>query len=85
MTPGLQTNEWVSDCCLTPTQQFVSYIMARWDDDKVRFVLNQHAKLDEYGASSLKQQYAGRHVAPPGHSILIPSQPVCSNSLTLRA
>ena len=21
--------EWVSDCCLTPTQQFLSYIMAR--------------------------------------------------------
>jgi hypothetical protein len=21
--------KWVSDCCLTPTQQFVSYIMAR--------------------------------------------------------
>ena len=22
-------NEWVSDCCLTPTRQFCSYIMAR--------------------------------------------------------
>jgi lantibiotic modifying enzyme len=37
--------ESVSDCCLTPTQQFFSYIMARtswfqWDD--VRFVLDQH-------------------------------------------
>ena len=21
--------KWVSDCCLTPTQQFLSYIMAR--------------------------------------------------------
>ena len=29
-----------------------------------------------YSASSLKQQYADRHVAPPGHIILIPNQPV---------
>jgi hypothetical protein len=29
-----------------------------------------------YSASSLKQQSAGRHVAPLGHIILIPSQPV---------
>jgi hypothetical protein len=53
-------SEWVSEC-LTPTQQFFSYIMARtgfwWD-------------------SSLKQQSAGRHVAPPGHIIPIPSQPI---------
>ena len=27
-------------------------------------------------ASTLKQQYADRHVAPLGHIILIPSQPV---------
>jgi hypothetical protein len=44
-------SEWVSDCCLTPIQQFFSYIMARqvnfqWDDDEVRFVLDQHAGLD---------------------------------------
>jgi hypothetical protein len=40
------------------------------------FVLDQHAELDFYSASSLKQQSAGRHVAPLGHIILIPSQPV---------
>ena len=40
------------------------------------FVLDQHAKLDFYSASSLKQQSAGRHVAPLGLMILIPSQPV---------
>jgi hypothetical protein len=34
------------------------------------------AELDFYSASSLKQQSAGRHVAPFGHIILIPSQPV---------
>jgi hypothetical protein len=49
----------------------------QWDDDdEVRFVLDQHAELDFYNASSLKQQSAGRHVAPPGHIILIPSRPV---------
>jgi len=32
--------------------------------------------LDLYSASSLKQQFAGRHVAPLGHIILILNQPV---------
>jgi len=48
----------------------------QWDDYDVRFVLDQHAELDLYSASSLEQQSAGRHVAPLGHIILIPSQPV---------
>jgi hypothetical protein len=47
-----------------------------WDDDEVRFVLDQHAELDFYSASSLKQQSAGRDVAPLEHIILIPSQPI---------
>jgi hypothetical protein len=38
-------------------------------------VLDQHDELVFYCASSLKQQSAGRHVAPIGHIILIPSQP----------
>jgi hypothetical protein len=46
----------------------------RWDDDDVGFVLDQHTELDFNSASSLKQQSAGRHVAPLGHIILIPSQ-----------
>ena len=53
-------------------EQFFSYIMARtsyiqWNDDDVRFVLDQHAELDFYSASSLNQQSASRHVAPIGH------------------
>ena len=48
----------------------------QWDDDEVHFVQDQHAELDLYSASSLKQQSAGRHVAPLGQIILIPSQPV---------
>jgi predicted alpha/beta hydrolase len=39
------------------------------DDDDVRFVVDQHDELDFYKASSLKQQSAGRHVAPLGHNI----------------
>ena len=58
--------EWVSDCYLTPNEQFFSCIMARasyiqWNDDVVCFVLDQHAKLDFYSASSLKQQSADRY------------------------
>jgi len=46
----------------------------------------QHAELDFYSASSLKQQSADRHVAPFGHIILILSQQsLCSFSLMLRA
>jgi hypothetical protein len=43
--------------------------------DDVCFVLDQHAKLDFYSASSLKQQSEGKHVTPLGHIIPIPSQP----------
>ena len=48
----------------------------QWDDDGVHFVLDQHAWLDFYSASSFKQQSADRHVASLGHIILIPIQPV---------
>ena len=48
----------------------------QWDDDEVRFVLDQIVELNAYSAISLKQQSAGRHVAPLGHIILIPSQPI---------
>ena len=44
--------------------------------NEIRFVLDQHTELKFYSASSLKQQSVGRHVAPLGHIILIPSQPV---------
>jgi len=68
----------VSDFCLTPTQQFFSYLMARtsyirWDDNNVRFVLDQDAQFDFYCSSSMKRKSADRHVAPFGHIILIPS------------
>ena len=41
--------EWVSDCCLTPTQQYFSaeswweQVDFQWDDDAVCFLLDQHA------------------------------------------
>ena len=34
------------------------------------------AHLDFYSASSLKQRSTGRYIAPLGHIILVPSQPV---------
>ena len=46
------------------------------NDEEVRFVLEQHTELDVYSTSSLKQQSEGRHVAPLGHIILIPNQPL---------
>ena len=45
----------------------------RLDDDDVWFVLVRHA-LGFYSASPLKQQFTGRHDAPLGHIIPIPSQ-----------
>jgi hypothetical protein len=71
----------VSDCCITPIQQFsaISWreqVNFQSDDDEVRFVPDQHDGLDFSSASSLKQQSAGRHVAPLGHIFQIPSQPV---------
>jgi hypothetical protein len=72
----------VSDCYLTPILQFYQLyhgenkLILKLDDDEVRFVPDQHADMDFYCASSLKQQSADRYVAPLRHIILIPSQPV---------
>jgi hypothetical protein len=51
-------------------------LILKLDDGEVRFVPDQHADMDFYCASSLKQQSADRYVAPLRHIILIPSQPV---------
>jgi hypothetical protein len=40
------------------------------------FVIDQHAELEYFNASALKQQSECRHVAPFWHIILILSQPV---------
>jgi hypothetical protein len=53
-----------------------SYTQWNDDDDNVCFVLDQHVKLDFYGASSLKQRPMGRPVAALKRIILISSQPV---------
>ena len=48
-----------------------------WDNDgNVSFVLDQHAYLDLYSASSLKQQSVDKHVASLRQIILILGQPV---------
>ena len=48
------------------------------EDDDFHFVLDQHAQLDFYSASLLKQQSAGQGVAPLRHIILIQNQTVLS-------
>ena len=53
------------------TLSCTSYI--QWNNDDVRFVLNKHANLDLYSASSLQQQSASRHVGEFGHIIPIPT------------
>ena len=71
-----QYSEWV---LFIPNFSVISWreqVSFQWDDDEVHFVQDQHAELDFYSASSLKQQSAGKHVVPLGHIILIPSRPV---------
>ena len=65
----------VSDCCLAPIQKKIQLYHG---ENKLIFneMMMRSAELDLYSASSLKQQSMGSHVAPPGHIILIPSQPV---------
>ena len=78
-----------SDCLLFNANSAIFSYRISWqeqvsfqwdDDDKVYFVLEQHAELDFYSASSLKQQSTDKHVAPLGHIILIQSQQVFSLS-----
>jgi hypothetical protein len=56
---------------------FYYHVNFQWDDDdEVLLVLDQHAYLYFYNASSLKQQSADRYVALLWHIILISNQPV---------
>ena len=79
---GLTIDVWIIEWLLL--HQFSKFaaiswreqVNFQWDDDEVRFVLDQHTELDFYSASSLKKQSAGRQVAPLGHIIPIPSQPM---------
>jgi hypothetical protein len=48
---------WSQDFLGQPQQ-----VNFQWDDDEVHFVLDQHAELDFFSASSLKQQSADRNV-----------------------
>jgi hypothetical protein len=56
--------------CFQTRDEIVIYVSTcGWDDDEVRFVLDQHAELDFRSASSPKQQSAGRNVTSFGHII----------------
>jgi hypothetical protein len=56
-----------------------SYMSTRGLNDDMCFVLDQHPWIYMYSASSVKQQSAGRHVAPLGHIILIPFFLLCTS------
>ena len=73
--------ELASDCCLMPIQQFCSYIMAitsyiwmRWWE--CQFCTRPTHLNELCNASSLKQQFVGRHAAPLRQIILISSQSI---------
>ena len=71
----------MSDCCLTPIQQYFSYIMATTSSFSMRWwwgplCSRQTRWVGFYSASSLKQNSTGRHIALLRHIILVPSQPV---------
>jgi hypothetical protein len=68
-------SEWMLFNTISAIWSWREQVNFQWDDDEVRFVLDQHAELDFHSASS---QSAGRHVTPLWHIILIPSQPVFS-------
>jgi hypothetical protein len=77
-----QNLEWVSDCCLTPTQQFLQLYYGENnvnfqcdDDDEACCVLDQHSKL-VFIASWLKHQSVYRHGSQLWHINLTLSQPV---------
>ena len=73
------TVEWVSEWLLFNANSVIfqlyhgeNKLIFDWDDDdKVRFVLDKHAKLNLYISSSLKQQSVDKHVTPLDHIILI--------------
>ena len=73
-------SEWVSEWLLfranSAIYQLCHGVNFQRDDDEVSFVLDQHAELDFYITSSLKQQSVGRHIAPLGNTILILSRSV---------
>ena len=74
---------WVSGWLLFNTKAaiFLLYqVNLQWKDDEVRFVLDQQAELDFYNASLLEQQSTDKYIAPLGHIILNPSQPVFAPS-----
>ena len=75
------SSERMCNCSLPPSEFIFSYIMMRTSYVPITFVRDKHAYLDFYSVISLKQQSAGRHVAPLGHIILITSEPVFANML----
>ena len=78
--------ERMSECSLTPSDQYFSFIMARtsyfcccwWDDKDACFIVDL-CYLFFYSASSLKQVYMQRHVAQLKDTVTFISK-LCSST-----
>ena len=70
--------------CLMLEEILEEFDEGETDDDEGRFVQDQHAKLDFYGATILKRQSADRRVAPLG-THYSDSEPTSLCSFLLRA
>jgi hypothetical protein len=75
LCPHLLLGDIPGSCCTVVVKKFAE-VIAQYHRYFTIKLLVQHAELDFHSASSLKQQSADTHVAPLGHIILIPSQPV---------
>ena len=78
--------KWVGDCCLTPSANILSYVMARTNHTLMRWwwyqlFLTNMLSCIFYSANPMKQQSGGRHVIPFGRIILISIQPVIAIAL----
>jgi hypothetical protein len=74
-------SKWKSDHCLMSVEPFLSCIMAKTSYILMRWwclLCTRSTCLAWFllSASSLIQKSMGRHVAPLGHIIMIPSQPI---------
>ena len=76
----------MGDCCLTPSANILSYVIARTNHTLMRWwwyqlFLTNTLSCIFYSANPMKQQSGGRHVIPFGRIILISIQPVIAIAL----
>jgi hypothetical protein len=72
----LWVSEWFLLNAISKAISLRKQVNFQWDDYASRFVLDKHDQFDSYNASSLRQQFAYRHVAPLGHINMISNKAV---------